>query len=674
MTGTGATGTLANLNCLNYLTAEFTAPERIPPYDKEAEDFPSSKLSPKHKERVEKILSSLQDPDSRTQFLKVLINNMISASRQAENTWGARAMGQLLMKMYPELSCVQSDVLGTETHPGAVLSIIWMFTRVKEFKSLMSVLFWLVLPRLKQKKIAEYLPKLLGDIELSIKNQGQVNFSKSHIAHLVFCLDDTKLTKPVMSVLGSFFNSIRPRLEPDHTWIESFIPLLTSATKRHSLPIILKAIEKDPAKAAQELKRLSEDNRLQVDLILDSCPETTLSQKYRDIIASKLNEPMAASDEIRKTKRNKKSTTSGPVQQTSGSGSGSKPAGFVSSLVKILVYSSILIGLSSQFEATRPIYKEYAHPYVATYVQPVVTEYIAPKYEEFVEPHVKTHLVPAYDQYLSPHVVKVKTLWTENGAPLLLQAISETEKLYSTHLSGHVNKIAESVGPVWQQVRRDGAAMIKSVRESNKDLFSGWEKKSESILEDFRGYVAIAGIECRRLIDLGSQKGSEWFVLAKETGSDWLVKAQDMASNGSSDGMDKAKVLLSEAAVKAQNGIEIGLSEANKLMILTIQKTSVYYQQFLDATVDQRAMAIEKGQVGLDWLKVQSAEVIRLADEYEVSKYLEYGFEACGRSMIWLGDMMAEVAGMRTCCLKKRFRTLWKNVNEYGEVLSKKLN
>lgn len=78
---------------------------------------------------------------------------------------------------------------------------------------------------------------------------------------------------------------------------------------------------------------------------------------------------MAASDEIRKTKRNKKSTTSGPVQQTSGSGSGSKPAGFVSSLVKILVYSSILIGLSSQFEATRPIYKEYAHPYVATYVQ-----------------------------------------------------------------------------------------------------------------------------------------------------------------------------------------------------------------------------------------------------------------------------------------------------------------
>lgn len=84
----------------------------------------------------------------------------------------------------------------------------------------------------------------------------------------------------------------------------------------------------------------------------------------------------------------------------------------------------------------------------------------------------------------------------------------------------------------------------------------------------------------------------------------------------------------------------------------------------LSYLVDQRAMAIEKGQVGLDWLKVQSAEVIRLADEYEVSKYLEYGFEACGRSMIWLGDMMAEVAGMRTCCLKVKImvRDPWNGI------------
>ena len=81
-------------------------------------------------------------------------------------------------------------------------------------------------------------------------------------------------------------------------------------------------------------------------------------------------------------------------------------------------------------------------------------------------------------------------------------------------------------------------------------------------------------------------------------------------------------------------------------------------------------MAIEKGQVGLDWLKVQSAEVIRLADEYEVSKYLEYGFEACGRSMIWLGDMMAEVAGMRTCCLKvNRQGSVDRALVQFGQLL-----
>jgi len=68
------------MNALNYLTAEFTAPERIPPYDKDGPDFPASRLSSKAKARIENILSSLTADDSQ-QFLKVLINNLISASR-----------------------------------------------------------------------------------------------------------------------------------------------------------------------------------------------------------------------------------------------------------------------------------------------------------------------------------------------------------------------------------------------------------------------------------------------------------------------------------------------------------------------------------------------------------------------------------------------------------------
>ena len=43
MSGAG-TGVAACMNCLNFLTTEFTAPERIPTYDNEKPNFPASKL------------------------------------------------------------------------------------------------------------------------------------------------------------------------------------------------------------------------------------------------------------------------------------------------------------------------------------------------------------------------------------------------------------------------------------------------------------------------------------------------------------------------------------------------------------------------------------------------------------------------------------------------------
>ena len=48
-----------------------------------------------------------------------------------------------------------------ETHPGAVLSVLWLFSQVKNLDSLMCNLFQHVLPRLKQKRVAEYLPKVI---------------------------------------------------------------------------------------------------------------------------------------------------------------------------------------------------------------------------------------------------------------------------------------------------------------------------------------------------------------------------------------------------------------------------------------------------------------------------------------------------------------------------------
>ena len=40
------------------------------------------------------------------------------------------------------------------------MSVLWMIGQVKEFEPLMASLFWLVLPKLKQKKVAEYLPQV----------------------------------------------------------------------------------------------------------------------------------------------------------------------------------------------------------------------------------------------------------------------------------------------------------------------------------------------------------------------------------------------------------------------------------------------------------------------------------------------------------------------------------
>lgn len=111
--GGSGTGTTAAINAMNLLTAEFTAPERIPPYDKDNANFPSSKLKPAAHDKIVQILRSMKEEKQKAQFLRVLVNNLISSSRRAEGAWGTRAMGQLLMKTYPELGVLKEDILGT---------------------------------------------------------------------------------------------------------------------------------------------------------------------------------------------------------------------------------------------------------------------------------------------------------------------------------------------------------------------------------------------------------------------------------------------------------------------------------------------------------------------------------------------------------------------------------
>ena len=80
MSGAG-TGVAACMNCLNFLTTEFTAPERIPTYDNEKPNFPASKLSAKVTDRINAVLDTLSTKGDLNSFLKVLVNNMISTSR-----------------------------------------------------------------------------------------------------------------------------------------------------------------------------------------------------------------------------------------------------------------------------------------------------------------------------------------------------------------------------------------------------------------------------------------------------------------------------------------------------------------------------------------------------------------------------------------------------------------
>ena len=55
----------------------------------------------------------MKNHEEREKFLRVLVNNLISASRRAEGAWGARALGQILLQNYPELGVLKSDILGT---------------------------------------------------------------------------------------------------------------------------------------------------------------------------------------------------------------------------------------------------------------------------------------------------------------------------------------------------------------------------------------------------------------------------------------------------------------------------------------------------------------------------------------------------------------------------------
>ena len=178
-------------------------------------------------------------------------------------------------------------------------------------------------------------------------------------------------------------------------------------------------------------------------------------------------------------------------------------------------------------------------------------------------------------------------------------------------------------------------------------MTKNWEGKVEEFIAEGRAYVAIAGNEVRRVIDLGAEKSGE--IINQ-------VKNYDYGSS-----VDQLKSQLGSVAEQmttksADFTVELG------------DKLGVYYQQALDATgivsllfncndrsVDQRALAAEKFAVVSAIVAEKGALIYEKAIEYEVNTYFEKSFEFVGRSVIWIGDAIGELAAGRTCCLKVLF-------------------
>jgi len=102
-----------------------------------------------------------------------------------------------------------------------------------------------------------------------------------------------------------------------------------------------------------------------VNYILEAVPEAVLSSRYRNIISGSVNEPVMASEEIKRNgpKGAKSNGTKSAVQTTSSSSCS------VIGMFKYILYFLLLVGASSKFETTRPYYTKYAEPYYNAYMK-----------------------------------------------------------------------------------------------------------------------------------------------------------------------------------------------------------------------------------------------------------------------------------------------------------------
>lgn len=568
----------------------------------------------------------MKEEIERVHFLRVLVNNLISASRKAEGAWGARALGQLLMQTYPELGVLRDDILGTETHPGSVLSVIWLYSQSKNAQSYLSILFWLVLPRLKQKKVAEYLPKLLDDIISSLGKGQSAAVTPAQISGLIFNVSDAKLSKPTQKKLTEFFNSLREHLKPDSTWLPLLLGHLSGGRQHLSLPLVIHAVEASPAKATQVLKEQANENRLQVKFVLDSLPDSTLGSKHRKIVEAALEQPMASSEEI---KREAKPTSgAGDACCAKKSACGTlAPSCAIFGLFKHVLRFLMLVGIASQFQVTRPYYETYAQPYYNAYMKDTVEGVIMPKYDEFVDPHVQNFVIPTYNTYVAPHVAEGMVLYNKHAAPKVKELKQTVLELYMVHLAPQINTAAKQAGPAVEQFKTEANKLFKTAMSKAADLKSTWGEKADATVTLIQKKTEEYGTAARKWLESSAASASEW----------------------------AAKQNAKETAVAY---LEIGRETALTYLTLGQGKAAELYEFVLVASADQREFLKAKSVVALAFLSEKFEVVRQLAVSYEVDTLFGKVFEGLGRTVIWIGELVGELAEMRWCCASNRLYRL----------------
>ncbi|CBY19258.1 unnamed protein product [Oikopleura dioica] len=605
----------------NLLGVSLVAPESIPPYSHE--DFPMNKLTKPVKEVFDKLFGRLKREEDQKALLAHVMTNLINSSRRAENAWGWRCVGQMLVRKYPKVADISEDVLGTETHPGAVLSIIFMLFESTDPKALFSVLENLVYSRLNMKKVAEVLSKLSNKLKAALKESFRISQSKIIVAPanysaLIAAASDSKLNKNVQTELEQLAIRTRLYIKPDEKWVEELLSHMCTGRQGHALPILLLGIENRPAQCAQKLKALSSTHRLQVQYVLDSVPESTLSSKYRSIVEKSLTEPVTATASKSKAKSPAKAQKSsqaicGKVDDSSC---------FLLKLPTYIMYFLLLTSLSSQFECTRPLYNQHFKQYYDAY--------IIPKYDEYVNPHVQEFIIPAYKQYGHPQVNKVQELFAAHGQP----QVDKLQKLYNAHLKDHVDTTITSLN---EQVQKHVVPTVQNVQKELEPYFNNAMKNGTIMVKQLREQANVLaenwGVVCERWIAQMRVQIDTYSALARDETLKGLAKLQRASKEYANSALTNTEEYRQQASIKLTEAQSFVL-ERFETAILVIQKQVPVVHEFLL--------------------------------EYNLDKIFTNIFEGIGRSVLWTGDLIGKLAAGRFCCAQSQIMGLGNQIYDFG--------